>query len=155
MTRTISALFMVSLACLAANPAQAFCIENKTSYSLRVHLESFSSFKRFRQLFKPGDLACCNWIRKECNPTGNRDGVLAFSIRAKTLKSTVPYCADGWSKQIYATASGRIVVTERPGSIGGLHCDSRDLFQMPVSVRTHFKERRRGLPPPIVVPPRP
>jgi hypothetical protein len=155
MTHKTTAILITTLTLLGAGPAKAFCIENKTPYALRIHLETFSSYDRFAVLFKPGDISCCHWLTKRCNPTGERDGFLSFSVRAKTASKRKPYCADGWSKRIVATASGKISITERPGTIGGLHCDSRDIFNRPVSKQSTLRRSYKGLPPPIVVPPPP
>jgi len=41
---------------------------------------------------------------------------------------------------------------EKPGSLGGLGCDSRDFFKRPVTQQSFLKLRKRAIPPPIVVP---
>jgi len=43
-----------SLAMTGAAPAQAFCIDNKSSYAVRVHLETASPFGKFAARFKQG-----------------------------------------------------------------------------------------------------
>ena len=138
MTRktTILAIFALAMAggMSGAGPAQAFCIDNKSPHALRVHVETSNPFGKFAVLFEPGDTACCSWFDQRCNPTRVRNGILAFSVRTKQKAENNLYCAAGWTKRVYGTADGTIVITE--------------------TQQTFFK-RNRGMPPPIVVPPPP
>ena len=54
MTRKSNLLAIFLLAMTGAAPAQAFYIDNKSPYAVRVHLETASSFGKFAVLFKPG-----------------------------------------------------------------------------------------------------
>ena len=78
--------------------------------------------------------------------------MLTFSVRTKYGAKKNLYCAAGWVKRVYATANGRIVITENLGSLGRLGCDSRDSFKRPVTRQSFLKLRKQGMPPPIVVP---
>lgn len=151
---TILAIFVLAMTGVmtGAEPAQAFCIDNKSPYTLRVHLETVNPFGKFRVPFKPGNKACCSWFSQRCNPTRTRDALLMFSIRTKANANIQRYCVSGWIKRVLATADGTITITENRGSLGGLRCDSRDYFGRPVTQQTILKRRKKGLPPPIVVP---
>jgi hypothetical protein len=139
-----------------AAPARAFCIDNKTPHALRVHMETANPFGKFVELFQPGQRACCAWFSQRCNPTRVRDGMLTFTVRSKSKASRKLYCSSGWARRVYATANGDIVITENPGNLGGLRCDSRDLNRRPVTEQTFLRRhRKRGMPPPIMVPPPP
>ena len=155
MTRKTITLAITLLAMTMVNPARAFCINNKSQHVLRVHMETQNPFGRFAVLFKPNTRGCCSWFHQRCNPTGKRDGLLTFSVRSKSKAKNKVYCATGWMKRVYGTANGEILITESPGSMGGLNCDSRDSFKRRVTQQTYYKRKRRGMPPPIIVPPPP
>ena len=160
MTRRIAIPALVLLILMgtltATGPAHAFCIDNKSPYNLRVHLETPNPFGSFRVLFRAGQKGCCDWFSQRCNPTRERDGMLEFSVRTQTEVKTKRYCATGWIRRVYATADGSILITENKGNIGGLKCDSRDFFNRPVTQQMYFQRKKRGgMPPPIVVPPPP
>jgi hypothetical protein len=139
-----------------ARPAQAFCIDNKTAYPLRVHLENYNPLGKFAEVFNPGDRTCCSWFNQRCNPTRTRNGMLIFSVRTKQKAAKKMYCASGWNRQVFATADGDIVITENGGSLGGLRCDSRDLLRRPVTQQTYLRQlKKRGMPSRIIVPPPP
>ena len=154
---TISTIFALAMtgAVIGAGPAQAFCIDNKSHHTLRVHLETYNPFGKYVVLFKPGKKGCCGWFNPRCNPTRERNGILTFSVRTKQKAKNKLYCASGWIKRVYATADGDIKITENKGSLGGLRCDSRDSLKRPVTQYTFTKRKKRGMPPPIVVPPPP
>ena len=155
---TIPVIFALAIigAMIGARPAQAFCIDNKTASPLRVHLENYNPLGKFTELFNPGERTCCSWFNQRCNPTRTRNGMLVFSVRTKQKAAKQLYCASGWNRQIYATANGNIVITEKRGSLGGLHCDSRDLLRRPVTHRTYMKQlKKTGMPSRIIVPPPP
>ena len=78
--------------------------------------------------------------------------MLTFSVLTKYGAKKNLYCAAGWVRRVYATANGRIVITEKPGSLGGLGCDSRNSFKRPVTQQSFLKLRKQGMPPPIVMP---
>lgn len=160
MTRksTIWVIFSLVIAytVTGAGSAQAFCIDNKTLHPLRVHQETHNPFGKFVQLFEPGTKSCCAWFSQRCNPTRTRDGMLMFTVRSQRNATTELYCASGWVRRLYATANGNIVITEKRGTLGGLECDSRDLYRRPVTLQTYRKHvKKSGLPPAIVVPPPP
>lgn len=156
MTRksTILAIFVLAMAgaMAGAGPARAFCIDNRSPYAVRVHLETSNPFGTFAVMFKPGEKDCCPWFSQRCNPTRARDGLLMFSVRSKRNAGNNFYCAAGWIRRVYATADGNIVITENRGSLGGLRCDSRDDRKRPVTQQTFLKRKKGGMPPPIVVP---
>ena len=104
---------------IGSGPAQAFCIDNKSSHTLRVHMETGNPFGKFAVLFKPGEKTCCDWFSQRCNPTRTRDGLLTFSVRTKHKARKKLYCASGWIRRVFGTANGNIVITEKPGSLGG------------------------------------
>ena len=160
MTRKTTFRMLLALAMtgtmMGAGSAKAFCIDNKTSYNLRVNLETPSPYGKFVELFRPGKKACCSWFNQRCNPTRQREGLLMFSVRSKPKARTKLYCASGWTRRIYASASGTIVITENRGSLGGLRCDSRDLSRQKVTQQSFLKHYKKNkMPLPIIVPPRP
>jgi len=157
MTRKTILLVIFTMAMTSDGPARAFCIENKSPWALRVHLETSNPFGTFAVLFKPGDRGCCAWFNPRCNPTRDRQGVLMFSVRSKHRGISQRYCSSGWMRGAFATADGNILITENKTSRGGLDCDSRDKMQRPVTHETFVKNsmKKRGLPPPIIVPPPP
>ena len=53
MTRKSNLLAIFLLVMTGSPPAQAFCIDNKSPYAVRFHLETASSFGKFAVLFKP------------------------------------------------------------------------------------------------------
>lgn len=138
---------------LDAGPAKAFCIDNKSPYDLRVHVETNNPFGKYAVLFKPGDSACCSWFNQRCNPTRVRDGILEFSVRTKQKAKKKLFCAAGLTRRVFGTANGNIVITENRGSLGGLRCDSRDFLKRPVTRQTLLRRKNTGMPPPIMVPP--
>jgi len=54
MTRNSNLLAILLLAMTGAAPAQAFCIDNKSPYAVRVHLETASPFGKLAVRFKAG-----------------------------------------------------------------------------------------------------
>ena len=157
---SISTVFGLVLAGMVfgGGSAQAFCIDNKTSYPLRVHLETPNPFGEFVELFQPGTRACCAWFNQRCNPTRTREGMLMFSVRSRHKFRLKLFCSSGWLRRVYATATGTIVITENRGSLGGLNCDSRDIQRRPITQQTYlqrYKRQKNRMPPPIVVPPPP
>ena len=154
MTRKSTILAIFLLAMIGAGPAQAFCVDNRSPYELRVHLETSNPLGEFAVLFEPGERRCCAWFSQRCNPTRARDGMLIFTVRTRHDARYKLYCASGWVRRVYGTANGNIEITEQPGSLGGLHCDSRDYYRRPVTQQTFLnRHKKRGMPPPIIVPP--
>ena len=54
MTRKSNLLAIFLLAMTGTPPAQAFCIDNKSPYAVRVHLETASPFGKFAVRVKSG-----------------------------------------------------------------------------------------------------
>lgn len=153
------AILVLAAACVmaAAAPARAFCVENRSSHDLRVHLETTNPYGAYAVLFKPGDRACCAWFDRRCNPTRKRDGMLSFSVRSKHRYPNTRYCVSGLMRGAFTTADGSITIVDDRTSRGGLECDSRDGQKKPVTRDTFVRRslKQRGMPPPIIVPPPP
>jgi hypothetical protein len=118
------------------SPAAAYCVENKTTFPLRVQLETYSALGEFKRLLMPGKTACCDWFDRSCNPTAKRDGLLTFSARTEIEAKQKLYCSDGGSTRIYGVGNGTITILETATTIGGLACDSRDAFLRPINKLT-------------------
>jgi len=87
---------------LAAAPASAFCVYNKTDEEIHVYQWSGNRFSHgFSRDIKPGERACCNWKDKDCNKKGHKHSIVTFVVSkyntgVKHDCSDVKVKAGGW-----------------------------------------------------------
>lgn len=106
MTRNTLALLMVALATLAASPAKAYCIVNKTTDTLTATLADYHPLADFNVRLKPGKQVCCDWFDRRCNPTGNRGALVSIKIEGQKNRTRWREAA---SKKIKNRRKGRSV----------------------------------------------
>lgn len=77
-------VLLVSMAVLLcdAEPAAAFCIENRADEALTfvVDIDGRGSNAPYVRTLAPGESGCCDWQRYDCNASGKKDGTLKFSV---------------------------------------------------------------------------
>lgn len=83
MTRKSIAFFIVGFALLAASPAKAYCILNKTADTLTATLADYHPLADFNVELEPGRQVCCDWFDRRCNPTGNRGALVSIKIEGQ------------------------------------------------------------------------
>ncbi|MBT5050746.1 MAG: hypothetical protein HOM58_19750 [Rhodospirillaceae bacterium] len=83
MIRKSIAFLIVGFALLAASPAKAYCILNKTADTLTATLADYHPLADFNATLKPGKKVCCDWFDRRCNPTGNRGALISIKIEGQ------------------------------------------------------------------------
>lgn len=106
MTRKTTAFLIVAIAMLAASPANAYCILNKTTDTLYASLDDYHPLGDFDVELKPGGRVCCDWFDRRCNPTGNRGALVSIKIEGLENRKKWKEAA---SKKIKNRRKGRTV----------------------------------------------
>lgn len=116
----VRTILIAAAASLAASAAQAYCFENKSDKWLHVDEVKTTEGKllKFYGDILPGQSSCCDWKDAECNPDGDVNSALNFSIYALPDKSGAS--PGGWTFTLQA--GGRIVLENTNDAMNPLKC---------------------------------